>query len=93
MAEVGAGRRLSVASFIAVFRTLGFETVEPADFAAGFERVALYAIDRVPTHVARQLSSGRSSSKLGPQEDIEHELTALEEPAYGTVVAVLQRPT
>jgi hypothetical protein len=86
-------RKQDLDTFIAVFRTLGFETSEDAEFEAGFERVAIYATNRVPTHVARQLPGGRWSSKLGPQEDIEHDLDALAGPAYGSVAVVLQRPT
>ena len=45
------------------------ESLEP-----GFEKVALYALGGVPKHAARQLSSGRWSSKLGDLEDVEHTL-------------------
>ena len=39
---------------------------------AGYVKVALYAKDGKWTHAARQLESGRWTSKLGIYEDIEH---------------------
>ncbi|MCI0637958.1 MAG: hypothetical protein L0Y72_23715 [Gemmataceae bacterium] len=43
----------------------------------------------MPTHAARQLPTGRWSSKLGPSEDIEHDLHALEGEIYGTIALKL----
>ncbi len=44
-------------------------------------------------HVARQLKEGMWTSKLGPDEDIEHNtLDALEGELYGAVTQVLKRP-
>jgi len=45
----------------------------------------------VPLHVARQLPSGRWSSKLGALQDIEHDLHDLEGTEYGSVVLVMKR--
>lgn len=42
--------------------------------------------------VARQLHNGRSTSKLGNEEDIEHDLRALEGPVSGLVSVVMRRP-
>jgi hypothetical protein len=55
------------------------------------EKVALYATDEGPAHAARQLSNGRWTSKLGRDEDIEHELEGLAGSHYGAVVQFLQR--
>jgi hypothetical protein len=55
--------------------------------------VALFvATTGCPTHAARQLASGRWTSKLGKAEDIEHELRDLEGDVYSSVVLVLKRP-
>jgi hypothetical protein len=81
-----------VPAFVEAFATLGYapsgaESVEP-----GLEKVAIFADERGrPTHVARQLASGRWTSKLGRLEDIEHDLRDLESEAYGDVVQVMQR--
>jgi hypothetical protein len=58
----------------------------------GLEKIAIFAKGGRPTHAARQLGSGRWTSKLGRAEDIEHDLRALEGEAYGAVAFFLQRP-
>jgi hypothetical protein len=86
-------RHLSLDAFTAAFATLGYvgaadESVEP-----GMEKVAIFAdAAGTPTHAARQLASGRWTSKLGQAEDIEHELRALEGEIYGAVALILKRP-
>ena len=89
----GVPREQTVDAFVRAYRTLGFEVCQDAALEHGFEKVAIYALDGRPTHAARQLPGGRWSSKLGAQEDIEHEREALDGPVYGSVVAVLRRPT
>jgi hypothetical protein len=43
-------------------------------------------------HAARQLGTGRWTSKLGPDEDIEHDdVDALEGDHYGVVVRIMKR--
>ena len=54
--------------------------------------MAIYADAEGPLHVARQLPGGHWSSKLGPREDIEHELDGLVGREYGRVVMVMSRP-
>ena len=57
----------------ALFELLGFvdcgndDTLEP-----GFEKVAIYAKEGAYEHAARQLPDGKWTSKLGPDDDIEH---------------------
>jgi hypothetical protein len=58
----------------------------------GREKVALYAVDAVPTHAARQLPNGWWTSKLGPNVDIEHaDLSALADGVYGMPAALVYR--
>ena len=59
----------------------------------GVEKIALYADQGgEPTHMARQLRSGKWTSKLGELEDIEHDdLAILEGECYGQVVTILKR--
>ena len=60
---------------MAVFRSLGFVMRDDGDHEIGLEKIALYATDDDEyTHVARQLPSGKWTSKLGGLEDIEHDL-------------------
>jgi hypothetical protein len=43
-------------------------------------------------HAARQLPSGRWTSKIGVLEDIEHSLRDLEGDEYGTATVLMKRP-
>jgi len=71
-------------AFEAAYATLGYEKCEASELEPGFERVAVYAPNGKPLHVARQLPSGHWTSKLGNLEDIEHSsLEDLEGPFYG----------
>lgn len=77
------------------YRTRGFEPCADGALEPGFEKIAIYEDeDGDPTHAARQLPTGKWTSKLGPWEDIEHELADLEgpHPAYGTVTTFVRRP-
>ncbi len=56
-----------------VFVALGYEPCADGSLEEGFEKVALYGGVFLYTHVARQLPSGRWTSKLGRGEDIEHD--------------------
>lgn len=91
-------REWSLATVQAVLRIEGFALCEDGAPLEGIEKVALYADEVTVTHVARQLPSGRWTSKLGSDCDIEHELEALEgfddSPdayRYGRVVAFMSR--
>jgi hypothetical protein len=80
-------------AYIAAYETVGF--IECADDAleAGFERIAIYAVHGEVQHVARQISNGAWTSKLGDVWDIEHAtLDGVESPDYGTPVAFMKRP-
>jgi hypothetical protein len=69
----------------------------------GYEKIAIYEDKRENreepfSHVARQLPNGKWTSKLGPDEDIEHDtLAALEgntwvhQKSYGRVVRIMKR--
>src|SRR5436309_2725662 len=62
----GASREASLSAFVAAFAELGYAGGSDESFELGFEKVALFAdAEGVPTHAARQLQTGRWSSKLG----------------------------
>jgi hypothetical protein len=79
-------------AWIAAFETLGYAPCESAELEPGIEKVAIYAQGEWPLHAARQLPSGRWTSKLGDKEDIEHDLEGLAGREYGTVSVILARP-
>jgi hypothetical protein len=88
----GAPRAESVEAFLTAVESLGYSRCDDAALEPGFEKVALYALDGVPKHAARQLPNGRWTGKCGELEDIEHTLDGLVGAWYGTVVHILKRP-
>lgn len=87
-------REETINAFVQAYGLLGYvqqtdDLLEPAK-----QKIAIYADHNgKPTHAARQLPDGWWASKLGEQIDIEHEISALDGPAYGTVVVILARPS
>ncbi len=82
----------SLSAFTTLYQRLGFESCDTVALEVGFEKIAIFAsASGEPTHAARQLASGLWISKLGDWEDIEHELQALEGPAYGSVALIMKR--
>jgi hypothetical protein len=74
------------------FRTLGYEPCPDGSLEPGFEKVALYASGQFYTHAARQLPSGKWTSKLGRLEDIEHDNPEdVAGGAYGEVSGFMRR--
>lgn len=86
-------REATIEAFAAAFATLGFIQCDSPAVELGYEKVAIFVdSDHVPTHAARQLPSGRWTSKLGYHQDIEHAaLEAVSDSTYGTVQLVLRR--
>jgi hypothetical protein len=90
---VNVPRTESVDSFVEAFESLGYTACDSDLLEAGFEKVAIYCISGIPKHMARQLSSGRWTSKLGPQWDIcHHTLNGLSGTVYGNPMQILRRP-
>jgi hypothetical protein len=82
----------SVAVLEQAFAALGFEKCDDASLEPGFEKVAPYGTSFFYTHVARQLSTGKWTSKLGRSEDIEHDHPDnLAGGVYGVVVQFMKR--
>ena len=89
----GVPREVTLEAFIAAYASLGYEACSGGDMEPGFEKIAIYTKPAgTPAHAARQLQNGRWSSKLGDEEDIEHDLSGLECPRYGEVRQFMKRP-
>ena len=88
----GIPRVATLAAFRAAFAALGYADCGDEALEPGFEKIALFAQNGEPTHAARQLPSGRWTSKLGKREDIEHALHDLTGLIYGSVALVMKRP-
>ena len=59
-------------AFVIAFESRNFAVCANGTPERGYEKVAIYTYKGVPTHAARQLRSGKWTSKLGPFEDISH---------------------
>jgi phenylalanyl-tRNA synthetase alpha subunit len=85
-------REETIEAFVIMFQSLNYETCEASDLEKGYQKIAIYTLNNKPTHVARQLSDGTWTSKLGQYEDIQHHtLEGLEGEKYGTVTIVMKR--
>ncbi|PWT78411.1 MAG: hypothetical protein C5B58_15330 [Acidobacteria bacterium] len=90
---VGVPRQLTLEVFKAAFATLGFEECHSGDLETGVEKIAIYTLRGKPTHAARQLRDGRWVSKLGLEEDIEHQtVNGVSGDIYGCVAVYMKRP-
>lgn len=96
----GAEMVETVESFVQAYATIGYEvcTSGNRDLESGFQKIAVYVDeDGVPSHAARQLSSGEWTSKLGRSEDIKHRtLEAVGDEkdgsiGYGCVAIIMKR--
>lgn len=85
-------REWSLDTMMSVFRMMGYETGASAELEPGIEKIAIYGFDDDPKHVARQVETGRWTSKLGKNVDIEHDLDGLRGSRYGEVLALMSRP-
>jgi hypothetical protein len=82
----------TIAELRKVFESLGYEECPSSDWQPGLEKVALYGVLEIYTHVARQLSDGKWTSKLGNEEDIEHDAPeSVAGGIYGEVVLFMKR--
>jgi hypothetical protein len=85
-------RAETLEAFIAELGTLAFHLCSSPELEAGMEKITLYSAGAAPGHVARQLSNGWWTSKLGPSLDIEHaDLEVLAGGVYGAPVAYVRR--
>lgn len=77
---------------ISIFEIHGYSRCDNVEHERGCEKVAIYSIQGRFKHVARQLQSGRWASKLGEEQDIEHERAEHVQGAdYGTAEDILSR--
>lgn len=89
-----ARREETLDCFVEAYQTEGFQVCRDGNLQTGVEKIAIYTLNGVPTHAARQLPDGRWTSKLGSWEDIEHNtVKAVEDTnCYGKVVQYMKRP-
>ncbi len=93
----------TVDAFICAFKLVGFERCDDDDehghLEAGIEKLAIFAKRSgnppkvEPTHAAIQspTRNGKWRSKMGSDEDIEHDLSSVRGRLYGEVVCFMKR--
>jgi hypothetical protein len=82
----------SIDAYVELFSSVGYRLCADASMEAGFLKIALYVKHGQITHAARQLTTGRWTSKLGQSVDIEHDCPeVLNGPAYGGASILMKR--
>ena len=82
----------TLSAYIQAYQTLGYTPCEKETLELGYTKIALYINeDSVPIHAARQLPTGKWTSKLGALEDIEHELEGSTGDRYGKIGQILKK--
>lgn len=90
---LGIERRYTVRAYQQAFTSLGYDVCTTPMLEPGFKKVALYTLNNLPQHAARQVDSTWWTSKLGPDVDIEHTFDALDGGPYGNVALLLRKPS
>jgi hypothetical protein len=87
-------REYTLQCYKEAYRSLGYDECDDGTVEQGFEKIVIYCLKGEPTHAAKQLPGGRWKSKLGQEEDIEHNtVKALEgNKWYGQAVQYMKRP-
>lgn len=87
-----APRDYKITSLIVAFESVGYVVGADGALGSGIEKVAIFADGPEYTHAARQLETGKWTSKVGELDDIEHDTpNDLVGPAYGQVTAFMKR--
>ena len=83
----------SVQAFIAYFESIGYSLCDNPTLEEGLMKIAVFIKDNFPTHVSRQLPTGKWSSKMGVDDvDIEHDdLDCISGAAYGEAEVFLKK--
>lgn len=82
----------SVATLVSIFELHGYSVCNNGEHEHPYEKIVIYSRDNRFKHAARQLRSGRWASKLGEEQDIEHEKAEhVENADYGVGETFLKR--
>ena len=82
----------TIGAFIELFASIKYCCCDNQLLEPGYEKVAIYLLDDIPTHAARQLPTGKWTSKLGLSIDIEHDSPeVLNGPTYGSAAIFMKR--
>jgi hypothetical protein len=88
----GVNRSYQIADFIEAYKTRGYSVCADGSLKTDREKIVIYTNQYGSVeHVARQLSDGRWTSKIGDEEDIVHETPESLSVGYGTPTLYMQR--
>jgi hypothetical protein len=77
---------------VSIFELHGYSKCDDDQLEVGYEKVAIFCVNDRIKHAARQLKSGRWASKLGEEQDIEHEKAEhVVSSSYGQITHFLKR--
>lgn len=88
---IGCPKSDALSAFQKAFRAVGYESSSNGDLENGRIKVAFYGNNEGVLHAARQLPSGKWTSKLGPFVDMSHDLEALQGEEYGSLLGFMSR--
>jgi len=80
-----------ISSFIELYKTIGYNVCVDGLLEDTYEKICIYESNKKPTHAARQLPSGKWTSKLGNNIDVEHDELSLEGGYYGNISVYMKR--
>jgi len=89
---VNVTRENTIEAFMELFSSISYRICDNQLFEPGYEKVAIYVLNGEPTHAARQLTTGKWTSKIGQNIDIEHDSPeVLDGPLYGSASIFMKR--
>lgn len=88
-----ARQSMEVSALVEAYEAIGYSRCMNGKLQRSYEKIAIYASAAGEwTHAARQLGSGRWTSKLGAEADIEHTMPDdLQGAEYGAVYCYMRR--
>ena len=86
-------RELTVEAFKKLYALKNYIVCADGSYEKGFEKIAIFSNNNIPTHAARQIGENLWTSKLGKHEDVSHSLTAMQNGCYGNVAVFMKRKT
>jgi hypothetical protein len=85
-------REYSIKAYEELFFSIGYSRCDNSTPEKDYQKIALYIKDGKPAHAARQLPSGKWTSKLGQDIDIEHDTPdVLNCETYGVATIFMKR--
>lgn len=70
-------RAVTLPAFQLAFESIGFRLCSGGEYQEGYDKIAIFHKNSVPTHAARQIDFDVWSSKLGQWFDISHSISCL----------------